>query len=112
MSFKLTSGNVDDRTVVLKMCQNLDGWLFGDRGYVSRKLTKILQDKGVELMTKAKKNMKKQVLTQTQKQWLNKQGVRESAIDQLKSLLYIQHTRHRSPDNFLTNFSWHCGLYF
>ena len=103
MSFKLTSGNVDDRSVVEKMCQHLKGWLFGDKGYLSGKLTRILQNMGIKLMTKVKKNMKTQHLTKPQEDWLRKRGLVETVIDQLKSLVHIQHTRHRSPSNFLTN---------
>lgn len=103
MSFKLTSGNIDDRAVVAKMCDTLKGWLFGDKGYLSGKLTRILKEQGIDLITKSKKNMKQPIMTKAQKQWLDKRGVIESVIDQLKSLLHIQHTRHRSPSNFLTN---------
>lgn len=103
MSFKLTPGNTDDRSVVEKLCKNLKGWLFGDKGYLSGKLLRNLKERGLELITKVKKNMRQTVLTQTQKQWLDKRGVVESTIDQLKALLHIQHTRHRSPNNFLTN---------
>ncbi|CAK6550838.1 MAG: Putative transposase [Candidatus Midichloria mitochondrii] len=40
MSFTLTSGNTDDRAVVEKLTQYLTGLLFGDRWYISKKLTK------------------------------------------------------------------------
>ena len=103
MSFKLTSGNIDDRAVVAKICDTLKDWLFGDKGYLSGKLTRILKEQRIDLITKSKKNMKQLIMTKAQKQWLDKRGVIESVIDQLKSLLHIQHTRNRSPSNFLTN---------
>lgn len=103
MSFKLTAGNVDDRAVVEKMCTTLSGWLFGDQGYLSGKLCRNLKERGLDLITKSKKNMSDQIMTKTQKQWLEKRGVIESAIDQLKVLLHIQHPRHRSRSNFLGN---------
>jgi hypothetical protein len=103
MSFKLTTGNVDERKVVEKLTHGLKGWLFGDKGYLSGPLAEKLKAKGLELMTKGKKWMKNQYLDPIKKQWLNKRVVVESVIDQLKAILHIQHTGHRSPDNFITN---------
>lgn len=103
MNVKLTPGNTDDRTVVEKLCSHLKSWLFGDKEYLNGKLTKVLQDKGGELITRPKKNMKQHLMTQAQKRWLDKPGIVESTIDQLKALLPIQHTRHRSSNNFLIN---------
>lgn len=103
MNFRITSGNRDDRSVVKKMAEGLTGWLFGDKGYISKKLTNKLEDQGIELITRTKKNMKKSCLTPLKKLWLDKRGIIESVMGQLKGLLHIQHTRHRSPNNFLTN---------
>lgn len=103
MTFRITSGNVDDRAVVRKMTVGLEGWLFGDKGYISTKLTEELKNRGLELITKVKKNMKKKIINPVKNLWLKKRGVVESAIDQMKAILHIQHTRHRSPDNSLVN---------
>lgn len=103
MSFRLTPGNTDDRTVVEKMLQGLQGWLFADKGYVSKKLRESLLKKGVEMITKVRKNMKAQFLEPIRKYWLDKRGIIETIFDQLKSIFHIQHTRHRSPSNFLAN---------
>ncbi len=62
MDFRLTTGNIDDRVVVEEMVENLNGWLFGDRGYISQKLTNLLKNKGVELITRVKKNMKEKII--------------------------------------------------
>jgi hypothetical protein len=47
--------------------------------------------------------MKQKVLSTAQKAYLNKRGMIETIIDQLKSICQVQHTRHRSPINFLVN---------
>ncbi len=103
IDFRLTSGNVDDRAVVEEMVKNLKGWLFGDRGYISQKLNESLISKDIELITKVKKNMKEKILEPVKKYYLDKRGMIETIIDQLKNLLHIDHSRHRSVMNFQIN---------
>ena len=103
MQFCLTPGNVDDRTPVANMGKNLKGWLFGDRGYISQKLFKKLIEQGLELITKVKKRMKEKVIEPIKEQFLNKRGMIETIIDQLKNSLHIDHTRHRSVMNAQVN---------
>ena len=103
MSFRLTAGNKDDRSVVEKMVQGLEGWLFADKGYIGKKLATRLLNKGIELVTRLRKNMKSQFLDPIRQCWLDKRGIIETTIDQLKAIFHIQHTRHRSPSNFLAN---------
>ena len=55
MNFKITSGNADDRGAVEHLCSNLKGMLFGDRGYISKKLKLKLQQQGLQLITNLKK---------------------------------------------------------
>ncbi|MDJ1305937.1 MAG: transposase, partial [Candidatus Midichloria sp.] len=57
MSFTLTSGNTDDRAIVEKLTQYLTGLLFGDRGYISKKLTTTLSNQGIELITRLKQTL-------------------------------------------------------
>src|SRR5262249_677925 len=51
LAFKLTPGNVDDRSVVGEMSSKLIGKLFGDKGYISSKLFKELLKRGLHLVT-------------------------------------------------------------
>jgi hypothetical protein len=42
IALKVAPGNVDDRSPVPEMCQTIFGKLFGDKGYISKKLTDSL----------------------------------------------------------------------
>ena len=85
------------------------GKLFGDRGYISQSLAEeLLVQHGIHLVTKARKNMRGRLLTLTDKLLLRKRAIIESVNDQLKNVCHIEHTRHRSPRNFLVHLL--CGL--
>ena len=103
MAFKVTSGNVDDRKPVLDLMQHLTGKLIGDKGYISQKLSESLADKGVQLITKVKKKMKNKFMTTVDKILLRKRAIIETINDQLKNISQLEHTRHRSVWNFMTN---------
>jgi hypothetical protein len=96
LSVKVTKGNVDDRQVVLKMVKNIFGKLFGDNGYLSSSISEKLSSKGLSLITTIKKNMKNKIM-------LRKRFIIETINDKLKNECQIEHTRHRSPMNFLVN---------
>jgi hypothetical protein len=101
LSFRITRGNVDDRTPVPAMLKNFVGKVFGDRGYVSKKLTELLACDGVELITTLKKNMKPRVLAAFDKLLLRKRCIIETINDQLKNTFDLEHSRHRSLTNFM-----------
>ena len=81
----------------------LIGKLIGDRGYISSKLSKKLFSKGIQLITKIRKNMKNKLMNLSDKLLLRKRGIIETIIDQLKNISQIEHSRHRSSVNFLVN---------
>lgn len=105
VSVMLTTGNVDDRNLLLmqRLTHHVLGKLFGDRGYISGKLFQMLFQRGLQLVTRLKKRMVNTLLPLTDRLLLEKRAVVESIIDQLKNLCQIEHTRHRSPVNFLGN---------
>jgi len=99
-----SAGNVDDRVPLPALCRRLFGKLFGDKGYLSATLSALLLDQfGVQLITKLRKNMKNRLLPLMDKLLLRKRSIMETIIDQLKNISQIEHTRHRSPVNFLVN---------
>jgi len=99
----ITSGNVDDLKPVPAMTKKLFGKLFGDRGYVSQKLFDELYKRGLQLITKLRKNMKNKLMPMVDKLLLRKRSLIETINDQLKNICQIEHTRHRSKINFLVN---------
>jgi hypothetical protein len=103
LAFKLTAGNVDDRAPVRELTQDLFGKLFGDRGYISQGLFDELYARGLQLITRRKKNMKQKLVKMMDKILLRKRSLIETVNDQLKNILQIEHTRHRSIWNFLVN---------
>ena len=104
LACQLTPGNVDDRTPVPILSKRLFGKLFGDRGYISRRLFEQLwQDFQVQLITKLRKNMQNRLMIMSDKLLLRKRALIETIIDQLKNISQIEHSRHRSPINFVVN---------
>lgn len=106
IDFVLTPGNVDDRGPLKNknFTKKLWGKLYGDKGYISRELFQNLFMDGVHLVTKLKRNMKSKALTPIMDAiMLRKRAIAETIIDQLKNIFQIEHSRHRSPKNFLTN---------
>jgi hypothetical protein len=105
LSFYLTAGNVDDRNmdVIGRLCRDLTGKLFGDRGYISKDLFETLYGQGLQLITRLRKNMKNVLMDMEDKIMLRKRAVIECVNDFLKNICQAEHTRHRSVANFLVN---------
>ena len=106
LSFCLTPGNVDDRNpeVMEHLTKNIFGKLFADKGYISQKLFENLWNKGIQLITKQKKNSKKKGLMEfSDRLLLRKRAIIESVNDFLKNICQIEHSRHRSSQNFAVN---------
>ena len=60
--------------------------------------------KGIYLITKLKRTMKSTSLTPIMDAiLLRKIAIAETIIDQLKNICQIEHSRHRSPNNFFNN---------
>jgi Transposase DDE domain len=103
LGVKITTGNVDDRDPVPELARTLFGKLFGDRGYISQALFEQLWERGVQLITKLRKNMKNKLLPLFDKLLLRKRLIIETVNDQLKNISQIEHSRHSSPFNFFVN---------
>ena len=105
LTFTITQANTDDRTP-LKTERFLDkifGKLFADKGYIGKELAQLLFVDGVQIITQVKNNMKNCLMTMSDKILLRKRSVIETVNDELKNICQIEHSRHRSFGNFLTN---------
>ncbi len=103
LACQLTSGNTDDRRPVPTLAQQLWGHLFGDKGYLSQALTQQLLRRRLRLVTHVKRNMLNRLVLLHEKWLLRRRSIMETVFDQLKHLMHIEHTRHRSPTNFAVN---------
>lgn len=88
LSFYLTSGNVDDRDLktIKTLAKDLFGKLFGDKGYLSQKVSKILYSQGVLLIAKLEKNMKNKLMLMEDKILLRKTATIETINYHLKNI--------------------------
>lgn len=103
IAVKITAGNVDDRSVVPDLTKNLSGKIFADKGYISQSLFNKLFGRGLKIITGIKANMKNYLLALNEKIMLRKRSLIESVFGIFKNRMNLEHTRHRSPINFLVN---------
>ena len=109
LDFVLTPGNVDDRKPVPRLARRLFGKLFGDKGYLSKTLRdQLWRMFKVQLITGIRANMKNTLLPLLDKLLLRRRVIVETIVDQLKNISQIEHSRYRSPVNFVVNVL--CGL--
>jgi len=103
LAAKITPANVDDRKPVPELAKGVIGKLYGDKGYISQALSSDLFEKGVELVTNVKKNMKAKLLSAWDRAMLSRRFIIETINDQLKNITQIEHSRHRSVHGFMLN---------
>lgn len=105
INFIITQGNVDDRKPLenSKFIDKIKGKLYADKGYISAKLTQLLFIDGIQLITGIKNKMKNCLLEMKDKILLRKRSVIETINDELKNICQIEHSRHRSFQNFISN---------
>ena len=103
LAFQITQGNVADISVLETLTKGIVGKLFGDKGYISSEVAQKLFKKGLQLFTSLRDKMKQKLMTLRDKMYLRKRSLIETVNDQLKNVSQIEHSRHRSPQNFLIN---------
>jgi transposase len=104
LNLLLTPGNVDDPKPVPKLVRKLFSKLFADKGYISQALREeLLRTFNIQLVTGVRSNTKNALMPLMDKLLLRKRAIIETIIDQLKNVWQIEHSRHRSPTNFLVN---------
>ena len=77
--------------------------LFADKGYISKEVFDDLFQQDLRLFTGIRKNMKNHLLELEDKKLSRKRVLIESVFNVLKNHMNLEHTRHRSPVNFLVH---------
>ena len=105
LNFMFTPGNVDDREPLKqgKFLENIKGKLCADKEYIGQALFENLFLNGIQLVTRVKNNMKNSLMSIADKILLRKRALLETVNDELKNIAQIEHSRHRSFNNFIAN---------
>lgn len=100
MSFCFTAANVsdNDNNVLDCLFKSVKGKCFADKGYLTKKFEHFYE-KGIQIITKIRKNMKNTLMQFSDKLWLRKRAMIESINDLLMTICDIDHSRHRNPWN-------------
>ncbi len=99
VAVKLTPGNVSDTAPVPAIVKGLTGKLFGDKGYLGKKLAETLLRQGLAMMTRVRRNMKSLPMTITDKALLNARNMAETIIGHIKAFSSLNLPKHRSVTN-------------
>ena len=103
MAIKITKGNKSDLSAISTLTKGLRGKLFADKGYISKEVFDDLFQQDLRLFTGIRKNMKNHLLELEDKKLSRKRVLIESVFNVLKNHMNLEHTRHRSPVNFLVH---------
>ncbi|KAA6327609.1 hypothetical protein EZS27_023418 [termite gut metagenome] len=105
LNFVFTTDNIDDREplTATNLLKGVMGKLVGDKGYIGERLFNKLFFNGINLLTKVRSNMKERYRTLNDRIILRKRAIIESINDELKNSCQIEHSRHRSLNNFIAN---------
>lgn len=105
LNFMFSLGNVDNRAPLKqgKFLKNIKEKLCTDKEYIIQGLFKDLFLNGIQLVTKVKNNMRNSLMNIADKILLRKRALIETVNDELKNITQIEHSRHCSFSNFITN---------
>ena len=103
--YNLFSGFLLFRTPSLQMSDEpkIFGKLVADKGYISQSLFEELFVDDIHLIARIRKNMKNSLMHLRDKILLRKRSLIETVNDELKNIVQIEHTRHRSIGGFAAN---------
>ena len=103
VALKLTPGTVNDTTPVPQLTRDLIGKLFGDKGYLGQDLAHRWLRRGLVLMTRVRRNMKRLPVSFLDKALLNGRNIVETIIGHIKEFSSLRLPKHRSVLNAFTH---------
>ena len=86
-----------------QMTANMKGFLFADKGDISKDLFFRLMSRGLKIITGIKRTMKNILMSFEEKILLSKRSLVEMVFDYLKNKFMLEHSRHRSFINMLVH---------
>lgn len=114
LNFMITPGDVDDRKPLeyKAFVEFIYGKLVADKGYIGKNLFERLFVDGIQLITKLRNNMKGALMNISDKLLNRKKAIIETVNDELKNIAQVEHTRHRSFENFVVNMLGALAAYY
>lgn len=103
IAVKITKANRADLSVLESITKKITGKLFGDQAYMCKPLWFKLYSRNLRMITNIRKDMKNYLLELEDKTMLWKRALIESVFNILKNRMNLEHTRHRSPVDFLVH---------
>lgn len=99
------SENIDDRKLLenKNFILQIVGKLVRYKGHISKKLFEKLFVDGIQLITKLESNMKGAFVSASSRVLLRKRAIIETVNDELKNIVQIEHSRHRTFHYFVVN---------
>ncbi len=87
----------------MHLAQDLTGKLFGDKGYAGKELAQGLLRRGLALMTRVRRNMKRLPVSFLDKARLDGRNIVETIIGHIEEFSSLRLPRHRSVFNAFTH---------
>lgn len=103
VALRLTPGNINDTIPVPVLTKNIVGKIFGDKGYVGKKLARSLAIRGLFLITRPKKDMPSLPVSLLDKALLDARSIAETIIGHIKEFSSLRMPKHRSVPNAFTH---------
>ena len=91
MAIKITKANKSDLSVASSLAKGLSGNIYGDKGYISKKLFAELFNSGLRMFTTIRKNMYNHLIYMSDKILLRKRVLIESVFNVLKNSMNLEH---------------------
>jgi hypothetical protein len=103
-SFKITNGSTKDLDALEgNFIDKIKGWLIGDKGYIGQKKAHELSKRGIKLLTRSRKNMKKIPALPIHNFLLSKRQKIESVFSCFKYRFTLLNSYARSVEGFFVN---------
>ena len=101
VGFRVCSPKIDERVVALDFLTTMKEFLIGDKGYISQKFEAILNENGVELVTRTRKNMTEKYEESVLKKAMSIRKFIETAFSTLIEDFGINKNTAHSQENWI-----------